>query len=65
MNKGDIKASVILFTYLAVGITSGYYLEQYIQCKDGEGYTFGFVLGVLCLTLLQSIWNLIRLYVED
>jgi hypothetical protein len=65
MNKGDIKASVILFTYLAVGINSGYYLEQSGQCKDGEGYIFGFVLGVVCLLLLQSIWNLIRLDVED
>jgi hypothetical protein len=65
MNKGDIKASVILFTYLSVGITSGYYLEQYSQRKDGEGYIFGFVLGVLCLLLLQSIWGLIRLHVED
>ena len=65
MDKGDIKATVILFTYLAAGITSGYYLEQNNPSKDGVGAIFGFLLGVLCLSLLQCIWNLIRLYIED
>ena len=65
MNKGDIKATLILFTYIAVGITSGYYFQQYIQDKDGVGTIIGFVLGVCGLGLLQSTWNLIRLHVED
>ncbi len=65
MNKGDIKATVIMIVYIAVGITSGYYAEQYNPSKDGGGAIYGFVLGVLGLGLLQNIWDLIRLHVED
>jgi len=65
MNKGDIKATVILFAYIAVGIISGYYLEQSSQSKDGVGAFFGFVFGILGLAVLQCIWNLIRLGIED
>ena len=65
MNKGDIKATIILLVYIVVGVTSGYYVQQYIQDKDGASAVFGFILGVLGLGLLQSIWGLIRLEVED
>lgn len=65
MNKGDIKATVIMIVYIAVGITSGYYAEQYNPSKDGGGAVYGFVFGVLGLGLLQTIWGLIRLQFED
>ena len=65
MNKGDIKATFILFTYIAVGITSGYYFPQSVQDKQGAGAILGFILGVLVLGLLQCIWGLIRLEVKD
>jgi hypothetical protein len=65
MNKGDIKATVIMITYIAAGVTSGYYFQQYIQDKDGASAIIGFILGVCGLGLLQCTWNLIRLDVKD
>lgn len=65
MNKGDIKATIILFTYILVGIISGYYLEQNSQSKDGVDAIFGFVFGVSGLGLLQLAWHIIRLDIED
>jgi len=65
MNKGDVKATVILVAYISVGIISGYYFQQYIQDKDGASAIIGFILGVCGLGLLQSIWNLIILDIED
>jgi uncharacterized membrane protein YeaQ/YmgE (transglycosylase-associated protein family) len=65
MNKGDIKATVIMLIYITAGVIAGYYIEQYSQSKDGAGAIYGFVFGILGLVLLQCIWNLIRLHVED
>ena len=65
MNKGDIKATIILLVYIVVGVTSGYYVQQYIQDKDGASAIIGFLLGVCGLGLLQCIRNLIRLEVKD
>ena len=65
MDKGDIKATIILLAYIAVGITSGYYFQQYTQDKDGASSILGFILGVCVLGLLQCTWGLIRLNVED
>jgi hypothetical protein len=65
MNKGDVKATVILVAYISVGIISGYYFQQYIQDKDGAGVIIGFILGVCLLGLLQCSWHIIRLDVED
>lgn len=65
MNKGDIKATIILLTYISVGIISGCYLEQHSKSKDGVDAIFGFVFGVLGLGLLQLSWLIIRLNIED
>jgi hypothetical protein len=65
MNKGDIKATIILLVYISAGVTSGYYFQQYIQDKDGAGAIIGFILGVCVLGLLQCSWHIIRLDVED
>jgi uncharacterized membrane protein YeaQ/YmgE (transglycosylase-associated protein family) len=65
MDKGDIKATIILLAYIVVGITSGYYFQLYVPDKQGAGSVLGFILGILGLGLLQCIWGLIRLEVED
>ena len=65
MDKGDIKATLIMGIYISVGIISGYYFPQYVPDKHGAGAILGFILGILGLGLLQSIWGLIRLHVED
>ncbi len=65
MNKGDIKATIILMTYISVGIISGYYLEEHNPSKDGGGAICGFVFGMLGVWFLQTIWWLIRINIED
>lgn len=65
MNKGDIKATVVLITYIAIGIISGYYFQQYTDDKTGGSAIVGFILGVCVLGLLQCTWYLIRLQFED
>jgi hypothetical protein len=61
MNKGDIKATVIMLIYITAGVIGGYYVEQYRIPKDGfgSGYVLGFILGVTIFGTLHFIWNFI------
>lgn len=74
MNKGDVKATVIMVIPILLGVISGYYMEEHYPYpgKDGVGVIFGFVFGILFLLLLMAIWQLIRviwqlirLHIED
>jgi len=59
--KKDIKATIIMLIYIAVGIISGYFLEKQTTDTSGVGAICGFVIGICVLGLLHSIWSLIRL----
>lgn len=63
--KGDIKATLILLAFIIAGVIGGILLENTSTTKDGVGYVFGFIFGILSLLLLYSIWMLIRIHVED
>jgi len=63
--KGDIKATLILLTYIGVGCASGYLLESVTLHKDGAGYPLGFFMGILTLRLLKCIWEFIRMDIDD
>lgn len=65
MNKGDIKATIILLIYISVGVLGSYFLNKHNPTKDGKSYFLGFILGITLLALLQCVWNLIRLSIED
>jgi hypothetical protein len=59
--KKDIKATIIMLIYIAVGIISGYFLEKQNTDISGVLAICGFVIGICVLGLLHSIWSLIRL----
>jgi hypothetical protein len=61
MNKGDIKATVIMLIYITAGVIGGYYLIPI----DEIGYVLGFIIGVLVCAIMQCIWGLIRSYIHD
>lgn len=63
--KKDIKATIIMIIYISVGIVSGYFLSEYNETKNGALAVCGFVIGICALALLQAIWKLIRLEIED
>ena len=65
MNKGDVKATVIMVISISVGIILGYYIEEYYQGKDEFVVILGLVFAILFLLLLMAIWQLIRLHIED
>lgn len=65
MNKGDIKATIMMLIYISVGILGGYFLNKYNPIIGVDSYVYGFILGVCLLVLLQCVWNLIRSIFED
>ena len=62
MNKGDIKATVILVIYILAGALGAYYFKQVDGDKEGV-YMVGAFLGIMSLTILVVVWNLIRLFI--
>ena len=63
--KGDIKATLILLTYIGVGFAGGYWLESITKNSHGEAGLLGFIMSTLTLGLLQCIWGMIRLEIDD
>jgi uncharacterized membrane protein len=65
MNKGDIKATIIMIAYLIVGVFSAYMHRNMGVKPDVANYFFGFMIGLAVTFLLQLIWMIIRLDIED
>ena len=63
--KGDIKATVILLTFIGAGAIGSYWFEQSQSNKDINGYVIGFVLGIMVMLGLNVTWLLIRGMVDD
>lgn len=65
MNKGDIKATILLLACIISGSIGGYYLEQFNPNSNGLNAVWGFVLGVIAFFSLVAIWISIRLSIKD
>ena len=64
MNRGDIKATVILAVYILAGVLGAYYFKQVDGDKEGV-YVIGALTGIMSLTGLVVAWNFIRSFIND
>lgn len=64
MNKGDIKATVILAVYILAGALGIYCFLKFDGYKEGV-YVIGALTGIMSLTGLVVAWNFIRSFIED
>lgn len=63
--KGDIKATIIIVFYVAVGVFSAYMHRDMGLKPDVANYFVGFMIGLAVTFMLQLMWMLIRLHIDD
>ena len=64
MNKGDIKATVILAVYIIAGALGAYCFKELDGDKEGV-YIIGSLTGIMSLTFLVVAWHFIRSFIND